>query len=265
MTWVAVGVGALSAASGFLGSKSAAKSQKEANKIARDTLNFNKQRYNDYNEKYGGLIDMVVDQAEEGVTADLGGVSSAANADTATQFANAQQALDNQQQRMGINPNSGRAESANRQLATSQAISAAGNITNARNREREYANDTTWNRRFNVYQQGNSLLNGAANNVTSSANNLQSTLEAGATNASNASGQAISGGLSTITQGILGNQNVMNKLNSLIGGTTTTGVSKMDAATKGLKVNGTQIGSGILYDNITSVKPNNANTGSFLG
>jgi len=265
MSWVAVGVGAMSAVSGFLGSKSAAKAQKEANKIARDTLNFNKQRYNDYHEQYGGLIDMVVDQAEKGVTADLGGVSSAANADTATHFANAQQALDNQQQRMGINPNSGRAESANRQLATNQAIAAAGNVTNARNREREYANDTTWNRRYGVYQQGNALLNGAANNVTSSANNLQSTLETSATNSGNAAGQAISGGLSTITQGILGNQNVMNKLNGLIGGTTTTGVSKMDTATKGLKVNGTQIGSGILYDNITSVRPNNANTGSFLG
>lgn len=265
MTWVAVGVGAVSAISGIIGSSSARKTQKEANKIARDTLAFNKQRYNDYNEQYGGLIDMVVDQAEEGVTADIGGVTATANADTASQFANAKQALDNQNQRLGINPNSGRADSSNRQLATSQAIATAGNVTNARNKEREYANDATWSRRFNVYQQGNSLLNGAANNVTSSANNLQSTLETSATNSSNAAGQAISGGLSTITQGLLGNQNVMNKLNGLFSGTTTTGVSNIDSATKGLKVNGTAVGSGVLYDNISSVQQKNNQLGSFLG
>ena len=60
MSWVAVGVGAMSAVSGIFGSKSAKKAQKEANAIARDTLNFQKQRYNDYNKQYGGLIDLVV-------------------------------------------------------------------------------------------------------------------------------------------------------------------------------------------------------------
>lgn len=266
MTWVAVGVGAISAIGGMFGSKSTAKAQKEANRIARDTLNFNKKRYEDYQTQYGGLTDMVVGDAEKGVTADLGGVSASANADTATHFANAKEALDNQQQRMGISPNSGRAESSNRQLATNQAIAAAGNITNARNREREYANDTTWNRRYGVYQQGNSLINGAANGVNYASNNLQSTMQSGADNASNAANQALSGGISSITQGLLGNQNVMNKLNGILGGTTRTGVSQMDTATKGLKVNGTQAGSGVIYDNISSVMPkNNNNTGSFLG
>ena len=47
MSWVAVGVGAMSAVSGIFGSKSAKKAQKEANAIARDTLNFQKQRYNE--------------------------------------------------------------------------------------------------------------------------------------------------------------------------------------------------------------------------
>ena len=45
MTWVAVGVGAISAIGGMIGNNSAKKAQKEANRIARDTLNFNKQRY----------------------------------------------------------------------------------------------------------------------------------------------------------------------------------------------------------------------------
>ena len=41
-------MGGLSLAGGLLSSKSSKKAQKEANAIARETLNFNKQRYNDY-------------------------------------------------------------------------------------------------------------------------------------------------------------------------------------------------------------------------
>ena len=40
-------MGGLSLAGGLASSKSSKKAQKEANAIARETLNFNKQRYND--------------------------------------------------------------------------------------------------------------------------------------------------------------------------------------------------------------------------
>lgn len=93
MSWVAVGVGAISTIGGLFGSSSAKKAQKKPIEL-RVTLNFNKQRYNDYNQQYGGLIDMVVSDAEKGAQADLGGVTSEANADTATAFDNAKQALD---------------------------------------------------------------------------------------------------------------------------------------------------------------------------
>lgn len=266
MSWVAVGVGAVSAIGGLFGSSSAKKAQKEANRINRDRLNFDKQRYNDYQAQYGGLIDLVVSEAEEGVQADLGRVTSEANADTATHFANVQQALDNQQQRMGINPNSGRAESANRQLAINQAVATAGNVTNARNKERQYADDATWNRRFNVYQQGNSLMNNAANNVSSSMGNLANSYSNSAQQQSNTASQALAGGASLITQGLLGNENVMGKLNGLFNKPQTVAVSNIDSATKGMKLNGTQVGSGILFDNISSVLPPNSNTSnSYLG
>lgn len=263
MSWVAVGVGAVSTIGGIFGSRSAAKAQKEANKINRERLEFDKTRYNDYNEKYGGVIDLVVSGAEEGVQADLGRVSSEANADTATAFANAQQALDNQNQRLGINPNSGRAESTNRQLALNQAIATAGNVTNARNKERQFADDATWNRRFGVYQQGNSLISGAANNVSNSMNSLSDSLQTTATNQSNLANQAIAGGVSSITQGLLKDTSV---LKNLFGGTTTTQpVSTIDTATKGMKVAGTQVGSGVMYDNIASLQQPKANNGSFIG
>ena len=265
MSWVAVGVGAISTIGGIFGSSSARKSQKEANRIARDTLNFNKQRYNDYQEQYGGLIDLVVDDALEGVDPDLGRVSSEANANTATAFGNAKQALDNQNQRLGINPNSGRADSSNRQLALGQAVATAGNVTNARNKERQYANDATWNRRFNVYQQGNSLMTNAANQVTNSMNNLESSQRNAAASQSAMANQALIGGISSITQGLLSDPNAMNSVKGLFGlpTTSTQPLTNIDTATKGLKVEGTDVGSGIMYDNISSTQKKN--NGSFLG
>lgn len=263
MSWVAVGVGAMSTIGGLFGSSSAKKAQKEANRIARDTLNFNKQRYNDYNQQYGGLIDMVVSEAEEGVDADLGRVTSEANADTATAFANARQALDNQNQRMGINPNSGRAESNERQFALNQAVATAGNVTNSRNKERQFADDATWNRRYGVYQQGNAMLNGAAASVENSMSNLSNSYANSAANQSNMANQAIAGGISSITQGLLANPNAIK---SLWGGKTeTVPLSTIDTATKGMKVAGTDVGSGVMYDNIASVRPKTTNNGSFLG
>ena len=60
---------------------------KRSNAIARETLNFNKQRYNDYKKMYGGLEQMqLVNDANKGVVADLGGVTARAIGDTATQF-----------------------------------------------------------------------------------------------------------------------------------------------------------------------------------
>lgn len=262
MSWVAVGVGAVSAIGGLFGSSSAKKAQKEANRIARDTLNFNKQRYEDYQNQYGGLIDMVISDAEKGVQADLGRVTSEAGADTATAFASAKQALDNQNQRMGINPNSGRAESSERQFSLNQAVATAGNVTNARNTERQAASDDTWNRRYGVYQQGNAMLNGAAASVDSSMSSLSNSYANSAANQSNMANQAIAGGISSITQGLLGNPGAIK---SLWGGATTTQpVSTIDTATKGMKVAGTDVGSGVMYDNIASVRPK-TNNGSFLG
>lgn len=263
MTWVAVGVGAISAIGGMIGNNSAKKAQKEANRIARDTLNFNKQRYNDYQNQYGGLIDLVVSEAEKGVDPDLGRVTSEASADTATAFSNAKTAIDNQNQRMGINPNSGRAESSNRQTALSQAITTAGNVTNARNTERTKASEQTWNRRYGVYQQGNNLLSGAASNVSNSMSSLADSYNNTASQQSNASNQAIAGGISSITQGFLDNPNA---LKGLWGNKTETQpISNMATATKGMKVDGTSAGSGVLYDSISSVLPPVKNNSSFLG
>ena len=78
---------------------------------------------------YGGLEQQLVNDANKGVVADLGGVTARAIGDTATQFKTNKAAQLRAQQRMGINPNSGRAESMARQSGIAQALGTAGNIT----------------------------------------------------------------------------------------------------------------------------------------
>lgn len=255
MTWVAVGIGVISAVGGIAGNRKSSKLQKQALELQRQELAFNQKRYDDYQNQYGGIIDLVVKGAEKGVDPNLGQVTSEASADTATAFKNAQTALDNQNQRLGINPNSGRADSSNRQLSLSQAIATAGNVTHARNTERKNAADQTWSRRFGVYQQGNSLINGAANSVSNTTANMASTMANSANSQSQIANQAIAGGLSSITQGLLSNINT-NK-------TTTVPIDNIESSTKGLKVNGSPVSSGILFDDTRGISPY-SNQNSFL-
>lgn len=165
-------MGGLSLAGGLAGSKSSKKAQKEANAIARETLNFNKQRYNDYKTMYGGLEQQLVNDANKGVIADLGGVTSRATGDVATQFTNAEATQRRQQQRLGINPNSGRAESMGRQMGLSKALATAGNITTNREAERRNAEQQTWDRRAYVNNLGINQMNMAANGVDNANNQL---------------------------------------------------------------------------------------------
>lgn len=165
-------MGGASLLGGLSSSKSSKKAQKEANAIARETLNFNKQRYNDYKTMYGGLEQQLVNDANKGVVADLGGVTSRATADVATQFANQQDALMRANQRMGINPNSGRAEANARKLGLAQSLATAGNITTNREAERRNAAQQTWDRRAYVNNLGINQMNMAANGVDNANNQL---------------------------------------------------------------------------------------------
>lgn len=169
---VSIGLGAASIIGGISSSKGAKKAQKEANAIARETLNFAKQRYSDFKTTYGDLEQMVVAGAKKGVVADLAGVTSRAIGDVATQFTNAEASQARANQRMGINPNSGRAESMGRQTALSKALATAGNVTTNREAERRNAEQETWNRRTAVNTQGINQMNLGASEVNNANNTL---------------------------------------------------------------------------------------------
>lgn len=225
MSWVTVGVGAASIAGGLLGSKSAKKLQKQQLQLQRDTLDFAKDRYSDAETLYKPVQQKVVDGAMEGVKADLQGVSDRAAADVAQQYSGLSAALQRNQTRMGINPNSGQAMSAMRQTALSQALATAGGITRARETERTNAEEQTWNRRYAVGQLGVNQMNGTASAVTSATNGLADTYGNMAASKAAAAGDLMAVGGQLLTRG----------LTSKFGGTPTAStMAGMNTATTGV-------------------------------
>jgi len=201
-------LGGASLLGGLASSKSSKKLQKEALAIQRETLDFAKKRYGDYKALYGELEGMVVDSAKKGVVADLAGVTSRAAADVKQQFGNAEETRLRNAQRLGINPNSGRADSIARQTGTAEALAAAGNITSGRENEKRNAEAKTWERRFAVNQMGANQMNLTAGEVTNANNAIANTYNAGAAQKSaqaaqffNTAGQAAGIGLATMGGG----------------------------------------------------------------
>ncbi len=192
MSYVAAGVGGLSLVSGLMSSNSAKKSQKQALALQQETLRFNKQRYADAQNQFGDVIGSMVDGAEAGVKADLQGVSDRAAGDIATAVTGSNEAILRDQQRMGINPNSGRAESQMRKTSLATALAKAGAITGARETERRTAADQTWNRRLTVGQLGMNQMNGTAAGVNNATSSMANTYSNQASQQSAQAGQMLS-------------------------------------------------------------------------
>lgn len=160
---------------GIAGSRSSKKLAKEQLRLQREMFDFQKKRYDDYKSLYGDLEGQMVADAKKGVVADLAGVTSRASADVATQFANAEDARLRNMQRMGINPNSGRADAMAARNSVAQSLAAAGNITFGRENERRNADNQTWARRSAVTDLGVQQMNGAANGMESAQERMADT------------------------------------------------------------------------------------------
>jgi hypothetical protein len=178
--------------------------QKQQLALQQEGLQFAKDRYNDANMLYKPIQQKVVDSAMEGVKADLGGVSSRAAADVAQQYSGLGAALQRNQARMGINPNSGQAMSQARLTGLSQALATAGGVTRAREAERTNAEDKTFQRQFAVGQMGVNQINGTASAVTSATNNMADAYGSMANSASQGANAMLGAGGYLITQGLNG-------------------------------------------------------------
>lgn len=175
MTYAAVAIGG-NLIGGVISSRSSKKTAKQALALQREQFEFQKQRYNEYKALYGNTEKMLVADAEKGVVADLNGVTNRAATDVASQFANAENARLRNMQRMGINPNSGRADALASQAGIAQSLAAAGSITANRETERRNAEQQTWNRRDSVTRLGAGLMSGAAGGMDSANAGMVNTL-----------------------------------------------------------------------------------------
>lgn len=172
MAFMKAVVGGLSAVAGILGSSSAKKLQKQQIALQREQLAQARQRYTDFQNQYGGIIAQQVQDAKNGVKADLDGVGSRTAANVAIANQAAQQENLRAMQRMGVNPNSGRAESLGRQTALATALATAGGVTANREAERRNAEQQTYARRQAVATQGINQLTGAQNSIDNSMANM---------------------------------------------------------------------------------------------
>lgn len=197
-----IGLGAVSLISGFSGSKSAKKDRRAALALQQQSLDFSKQRYTDYKALYGNLEKQLVGEAEKGVTADIKGVTHRAVGDVTTAFRNADEANIQRQQRYGINPNSGRAESAARDTATNKALATASLVNTQRETERRRAAEETYNRRRDVTGLGVNQMNSAASGVTSGLNGMADSYRNSAADKSAQAGKAFSSAGMLIGTGI---------------------------------------------------------------
>lgn len=186
---------------GISGSRSAKKLAKQQLALQQAMFDFQKQRYNDYKSQYGGLEQQMVDDAKKGVVADLAGVTNRASTDVATQFANAEGARLRNMQRMGINPNSGRADAIASRNSIAQSLAAAGNITASREAERRNADQQTWLRRSAVTDLGVRQMNGAAQDMNSAQDSMASTYGNMANNAASQAGSMFGAAGSLIGSG----------------------------------------------------------------
>lgn len=168
----AFGASALSAIGGRSDAKKARKLMKEQLALQRESLAFSKQRYNEAQALYGETRRKLVDAANEGVQADLQGVTDRASADVAQSFQKSQDEADRNLARYGINPNSSRAMAARQGMGVAKAAAEAGLINTSRRDEKRYADDTTWNRRAFVGQMGSNEINASAGAVGNSYQNV---------------------------------------------------------------------------------------------
>lgn len=176
-------VGAVVGGLGGLASGNAQdKAQKSANKSNAASLDLQKQqlasakkREEDYDTYYKPIEDDYLEAVKKGITPDYAQVTQDAIGDVESQFANTGAASLRSMQRLGVNPNSGRADAIGRDLSLSKALARVGAINNARRQESNRAEDLTFARQQDALTLGVNKLNNAQAASSSAATSLSQT------------------------------------------------------------------------------------------
>lgn len=167
---------------GLLGGKEQDKQQKAADAannqslaLQQQQLDEAKKRREDYETNYKPIEDQFLASVKKGVQPDYEQITNDVIGDVNTQFEGSEAARLRQIQRMGVNPNSGRADALGRQLSLSRGLALAGGINKARRTESNRAEELTYARQNDAVQVGVNKLNNAQSSVNSAANSLSQT------------------------------------------------------------------------------------------
>ena len=148
--------------------KQAKKASDESIGIQKDQLAFDQKRYEEANKMYSPIESSLLSRVMQDYKPNYQEVTTNAIGDVNTQFANTEDARIRAMQRMGVNPNSGRAESLARQFSLSKGAALAGAINTSRTTERNRADNVGWERLYNTMTLGANKMNGVTNSLASS-------------------------------------------------------------------------------------------------
>lgn len=176
-------------ATGFLGGKEKDKAQKNANAqqqrsdaynqaqldLQREQFEAAQKRREDYEKQYNPLEERYLSLVSKGVDPDLSGVTTKAIGDVNTQYQGAEAARLRQMKRLGVNPNSGRADALGRQLSLSRGLALAGSVNQSRQQELDRASNLTFARLQDATQTGINKVNGAQAGLSNASTALSQT------------------------------------------------------------------------------------------
>ena len=188
MTWVAVAGLAVSAYMGHKASKKADRQQKAANAqgdeniaLQREGLDFSKEQYGDWKEKYDPVYDDMMSEIDSGITPDYAAIAGDVN----SSFESAQAQERRQMQRYGVRPQDGAYNKSERDYAINKSTAHSG----IRNKARQDSAGEKFRRLSGIhnslqgvgtnlagqvgqgYSRTGSSMNMQANRMTGNANN----------------------------------------------------------------------------------------------
>lgn len=155
--------------------KQAKKASDESIGIQKDQLAFDQKRYEEANKMYSPIESSLLSRVMQDYKPNYQEVTTNAIGDVNTQFANTEDARIRAMQRMGVNPNSGRAESLARQFSLSKGAALAGAINTSRTTERNRADNVGWDRLYNTMTLGANKMNGVTSSLATSKDALSRT------------------------------------------------------------------------------------------
>ena len=161
----ALAMGGASLADGFMSSRRSRRETRRMRRLMQRQLDFAQEQWQHYRDTYGDVEQQMVADAMHGVRGDFAGVTSRARADVEDAFRGERDSQQREMMSLGIDPSSGRYQSADRRAGLEMATTSAMAQNQAREQERRRAEDQTWQRRSQMGTHGARMMAHGADGV----------------------------------------------------------------------------------------------------